>query len=328
MITQRLHKWSNSNWSIFVIVCLVISLLLIIALQPPVISFFTQSQVTNPQAIETVASQNLPQTLEGAIPVEAGISGKLPTQYTFSFTTIIILFLSSLIHGAAGMGFALFMMPLLVWNGFSLAQASIFTATSGFILSCFMVYELRRYVLWKKLWPTLIPRVGGLLIGIFILTLINGLDKALIRQLLGGVLLITVIVQIAVNVKPRDHVHGGWFWSALGLGGILNGLVGFGGPPVVLWVMAHNWSKIQIRAFLAATYLTIIPFQIILLILTFGQPLATSSLQALFFIPIIATGVLIGVWLGGFMTKARLRRFVQALLLITAIWSLVAPYVF
>jgi len=248
-------------------------------------------------------------------------------QQFFGISTIIILLLSSMIHSASGFGFALFMMPLLVWNGFSLAQASIFTATSGFVLSCLMVYQLREHVQWKLLWPTLIPRVGGLMIGIFILTFLNSLDKALIRQFLGAALLLTVIIQIAVNVKPRDHVHRGWFWGALGSGGILNGLVGFGGPPVVLWVMAHNWSKQQIRAFLAAIYWTIIPVQIILLLVTFGQPLVQFSLQAVIYIPLVVIGVLAGVWLGGFLNKARLRRFVQVLLILTAVWSIVAPYV-
>lgn len=95
----------------------------------------------------------------------------------------------------------------------------------------------------------------------------------------------------------------------------------------MLWVLAHNWSNLQIRALLAASYWTIVPIQIVLLLMTFGEPLAQFSFQALFFIPLVALGVLTGVWLGGFMNKAKLRRFVQVLLLLTAIWSLVAPYV-
>jgi len=197
---------------ILVVIALVIVLIL---LQPSAYYQITQPQFIDSQISNDTAQKNFLQTAKQTI------SESFKNQQVFSISTLAILFLCSIVHGAAGFSFALFMMALLVWNGFSLAQASIFTATNGFILSCFMVYKLRKHVLWNVLWTTLVPRVGGLMIGIFLLTLLNGLDKTLIRQMLGAILLITVLVQLVVNVKPRDHVHRGWFWSAFGLVGWL-----------------------------------------------------------------------------------------------------------
>ena len=245
----------------------------------------------------------------------------------FSFSTIIILLASSIMQGASGFAFSLLMMPLLVWNGFSLVEANIFTATNGFVLSCFMVFKLRESVMWKVLWPSYIPRIGGMVMGILLLSYLNGLDKALIRQILGVVLLLTVVIQLVVKVKPRDQLHRGWWWLGFGSSGLLGGMVGFGGPPVVLWVMAHNWSNIQSRALMAALYWTIVPIQVAMLLMTFGRPLAQFSLQALFFVPVVVGGVFAGILLGNLLNKPRLRKFVQALLLVTAIMSLIGPYI-
>lgn len=249
------------------------------------------------------------------------------SQHIFSLSTVIILLTSSIMKGASGFAFALLMMPLLVWNGFSLVEANIFTSINGFVLSCFMVYRLRKDVLWKVLWPTLIPRVGGMMIGILLLGYLNGLDKVLIRQLLGVVLLVTVVIQLMVRVKARAHIKRHWWWLALGSSGLLGGMAGFAGPPVVLWVMAHNWTNIQSRALLAALYGTIVPIQIVLLLLTFGKPVAELSLQAIYFMPVVVVGVFAGIYLGNQLNKPRLRKFAQALLLLTAIMSLSAPYI-
>ena len=248
-------------------------------------------------------------------------------QSIFTLSTILILLASSIMQGASGFAFSLLMMPLLVWNGFSLVEANIFTATNGFVLCCFMVYKLRKEVMWHVLWPTYVPRIGGMVIGILLLSYLNGLDKVLIRQLLGVVLLLTVMIQLVVRIKPRDELHRGWWWTGFGSSGLLGGMVGFGGPPVVLWVMAHNWSNIESRALMAALYWSIVPVQIFLLIFTFGKPIAQFSLQALYFVPVVVAGVFVGILLGNLLNKPKLQKFVQALLLLTAVTMLVAPYV-
>ena len=248
-------------------------------------------------------------------------------QNILTISTILILLASSIMQGATGFAFSLLMMPLLVWNGFSLVEANIFTATNGFVLCSFMVYKLRKEVMWKVLWPTYIPRIGGMVIGILLLTYLNGLDKILIRQILGVVLLIAVMIQLIVKVKSRDSLHRGWWWLGFGSSGLLGGMVGFGGPPVVLWVMAHNWSNLQSRALMAALYWSIVPVQIFLVIFTFGKPAAQFALQALYFVPVVVAGVFVGILLGNLLNKAKLRKFVQALLVLTAIIMLVAPYI-
>jgi len=276
--------------------------------------------------ISTPTTINLLKTKTAEL-LETNTSESFSQRNILSLSTIIILLASSIMQGASGFAFSLLMMPLLVWNGFSLVEANIFTATNGFVLCTFMVYKLRREVMWKVLWPTYVPRIGGMVIGIVLLTYLNGLDKVLIRQILGMVLLITVVIQLVVKVKSRTSLHRGWWWLAFGSSGLLGGMVGFGGPPVVLWVMAHNWSNLQSRALMAALYWSIVPVQIFLLIFTFGKPIAQFSLQALYFVPVVVAGVFMGILLGNLLNKARLRKFVQVLLLLTAITMLIAPYV-
>ena len=44
-------------------------------------------------------------------------------------------------------------------------------------------------------------------------------------------------------------------------GGLLGGLAGVPGPPLVMWVMAHDWSADVTRAFLFASFMCLVPVE-------------------------------------------------------------------
>lgn len=229
-------------------------------------------------------------------------------------------------QGAAGFAFALLAMPLLVWNGFSLAEASMLTAINALVLTSVMVFRLRQHIKWRILGHTVLLRAASIGLGILVLVQLNSLDKILIRQFLGVILLLIVGVQLTIKPKPREKLSKGWWWLAFSSSGVLNGMVGFGGPPAVLWVMAHNWSNLQSRAMLTAFYWATIPIQILLLLSSFGQPLLAVAKQAVWFIPIVIAGVFVGIWFGNKLDKTRLKQVAYGLLFLTGVSSLLAPY--
>ncbi len=257
-----------------------------------------------------------------------------------NLVTALILFTASFFQGASGFAFAVLMMPLLVWSGFSLAEASMFTAVNALFITSFMVSKLRNHIKWSILLPTMLLRIGTMAVGILLLSILNTLDRALIRQILGLLLLVIVAIQIFNQIqasqknKKQEKEQADtsvklapyWSWLAFGSGGFLGGMVGFGGPAVALWVVAQNWSSKASRSFLTASYWSILPIQIILLLTTFGKPIADTGIQALYFLPIVLVGVFLGIIVGNKFDKARLRYLVQALLLVTGLASLLAPY--
>ncbi len=243
---------------------------------------------------------------------------------TFAVTALIFL-LAGFMQGAAGFSFAVLSIPLLVWNGFSLAEASMLMAVNGFAVSSVMVFRLRQHMKWRILVPTFFLRIFTVALGIFLLTMINNLDRTLIRQLLGLLLIVIVVIQVIVQPKAREVLHSLWWWLAFGVGGMMTGMVGFGGPPAVLWVMAHNWPPLESRALLSAFFWSVVPIQVILLLLSFGQPMFETAQYALYFTPIAIAAILLGIWWGNKLDKEKLRRVGQGLLLLTGVSSLLAP---
>ena len=58
--------------------------------------------------------------------------------------------------------------------------------------------------------------------------------------------------------------------------GYMAGAFGMGGPPLVLWTMAHDWPAKKSRAFLWSNYLVFMPIQSCLLLWLFGWKAAMA----------------------------------------------------
>ncbi|MBN1830134.1 MAG: hypothetical protein JW884_13470 [Deltaproteobacteria bacterium] len=117
-----------------------------------------------------------------------------------------------------------------------------------------------------------------------------------------------------------------WSWAGLSFvaSGLLAGICGMGGPPLVLWSMAHTWSSEKTRGFLFAVYVASIPIQIILLYFAFGSNILSSVMLAIIFSPFVYLGTLVGMPIGNRMSKDKLRGIAYAILMTLGI-SAAAP---
>ena len=237
----------------------------------------------------------------------------------------LVIFAASFMQGAAGFAFALLAVPFLVWAGYPLAEASLLTALNALLIVSLATFRFRKVMDWKLLLPTIPLRLVTIALGICLLHWLNGLERGHIRQLLGGILLLVIVLQVFVRPKPRKQLATIWWWLAFGLAGLFMGMVGFGGPPSVLWVMAHDWPNQKSRAFLTGLYWTGLPIQIALLLLTFNQRLYSSLPLALSFIPVAVLGVYLGLFWGDKLNKAHLRGAAYLLLSFAALSSLIQP---
>jgi uncharacterized membrane protein YfcA len=138
--------------------------------------------------------------------------------------------------------------------------------------------------------------------------------------------LAVLLLQFYWRIEPREQLHPLWTLLAFSCSGLMHGLAAMGGPPAVLWVMAHRWSNRQTRAFLFSLFMLAGPVQVVLLYYSFGQEILWPMLAGLALTPVVAAGSAVGMRLGDSLSRNRLRQFAFGLLWVIALSSILAPF--
>ena len=238
----------------------------------------------------------------------------------------IILFLASLIQGAVGFAFGLFALTFLTLLGIDLTVTVPLLLASGLAQLLVGVYKLREHIQYEPLIKGSAIRYITLPLGIITLGYISDtVEKSAIEQLVGFLILAIVVVQLAVRPSPKEKLHPFWSFLAFSTSGYCAGLIAVGGPPIVLWVMAHNWTNRQIRSFLFASFLASAPINAAVLYFVLGDSIFTPMLYGLAFSPLIAFGSHLGVKLGHAFSPERLRTIAFFILALSSGASIGAP---
>jgi uncharacterized membrane protein YfcA len=239
----------------------------------------------------------------------------------------LILFFSSVVQGAVGFAAGLFGIPLLMLTGISLPDAVAISIVASAVQNLVAAWQLRRDIDFRLAWrPTLI-RLATLPLGAWALSLLGPENKDLASQTVGVVVLAIVAVQSALRIEPREKLHAAWEWIAFSFGGFLLGLCGMGGPPMVLWVMAHNWPMNRARGLLYFLFVTGVPPQALLMWLLFGNQILGAMLLGLIMLPAILAGLYLGLWLSRLMSDRVLRGLSWVMLVLIAFSAILMPYV-
>ncbi|MFW6146145.1 MAG: TSUP family transporter [Planctomycetota bacterium] len=236
------------------------------------------------------------------------------------------LMFASVVQSSVGFGMGLVAIPTLVWLGFDLVEAIAITMTGSFVTSLISVHSLRRDVPWRPVGLCVSLRTVGLLAGIVALWYLDGLDTARVKQVLGVVLAVVVLGQWLWRVRPRERIGWGWTLPAFLISGVMAGAVGMGGPPLVLWVMAHNWSAKRTRAFTLCSFLVLQPVMMALLVATFGAAAFRAILAGTIGVPALFLGTAVGLRLGRRISRSLLQKLAFTLLLLLALSSALSPW--
>lgn len=238
----------------------------------------------------------------------------------------LILFFSSIVQGAVGFAAGLFGIPLLMLTGMSLPDAVAISIVASAVQNLVAAWQLRREIDFRlALRPSLI-RLATLPLGAWALSLLGPDNKDLASQAVGVIVLAIVATQSLLRVEPQEKLHPAWEWIAFSLGGLLLGLCGMGGPPMVLWVMAHNWPMNRARAFLYYLFVTGMPPQALVMWLMFGNQILGAMLLGLATLPALLAGLYLGLWLSRLMSDRVLRIVSWAMLVVIAISAILMPY--
>ena len=248
----------------------------------------------------------------------------------FSPATLLILgvvmFVAGVVQSAVGFAGGLIAIPMFVLMGMKLPQAVMIALIGSFIQSVMGAYHLRHDIDPRTTIRPALLRLVTMPVGVYVLWEINQLAITQVKQFIGLVLLVIVLVQWWWKVEPRERLHPAWEYLALGISGFMAGVCGMGGPAMILWVMAHNWSAKKSRAFMFFVFLAGLIPQGLLLWYEFGDLVIQPALIGVLGAFITVIGSQIGLKIGHGFSKARLRTIVFSLLIFIAVSAMLTPY--
>ena len=239
----------------------------------------------------------------------------------------IILCIGIFVQSSAGFAAGLIIVPSLLWCGYSIpeAQASLLVATVPQNIGG--VWTLRRSISLQRVAMPGLTRILFFPLGCYLLVGLQSFPVDRVRQVVGGVVLLATLAIILFKPTPRQSLHWAWSWLAFPVSGVLQGLVGMGGPAMVFWVQAHDWDARQIRGFLFAMYLISLLPALLMLYFFFGPQIIQPSLVSLSVVPLLLLATYLGLKFGDWLGRERLRKITLALLLVIGVSGIAAPYV-
>jgi uncharacterized membrane protein YfcA len=237
----------------------------------------------------------------------------------------LVMTCGSVLQGTIGFASGLFGVPLLVLCGFTLVEATVINFVSTSVQNAAGAVQLWPHLSTRDIaWPTLL-RCLGLPLGVYALDATRGVDQGLVKQILGGILLLAVTLLAGLRVRPRDHLHAGWGLLAFLSSGFLQGFASIGGAPMVLYVNSLSWSAPKSRGFLFACSAALMPVMAVMLAWKLGRLALQPALAALVVMPPVLAGLWAGLKLGHRMDKDLFRKLTYALLLMVALAAILTP---
>ena len=233
-------------------------------------------------------------------------------------TVGIVIGLAALIQSAVGFGFLVFATPLILWIGFPLPAVVMLVSTCSTLQAALGARHLSASVPWRLTWTATAVRLVSVVIGLYLLKKIVSLDVNYIKLVVGSIVGLIVIAKLLCKPQPAEKAHWGWAGFAFVISGLLSGICGIGGPPLVIWSTLQNWPTNKIRGFLFAVLAISTPIQILLLGLTFGLDLFKYVAMGVAFFPVALLGYGVGLPIGNRMRKKRHRLIVDIILLLVA----------
>jgi uncharacterized protein len=233
--------------------------------------------------------------------------------------------ISALLQAVAGFGAALLGLPLLLMVGNQLYEAQLLLLCALLPQNVFSCWRLRKSIDYREVaWPATI-RTLTMPIGVLGLTALMKQSENTIGQVVGLIIVTAIVLQ---SFAGREfHSARKWPWMLLTFGGsgIMQGLSGIGGPPMVLWVYGQRYSVDRARAFLFAVYVANFLPQLLLLWWKFGTEIWMPCFLGLLATPLILAGSELGLKLGSRLGDRRMSHLVYASLIILALLMILKP---
>lgn len=239
---------------------------------------------------------------------------------------VTILCAGIFVQSAAGFAAGLLIVPALLWFGYLIPEAQTSLLVATIPQNLWGVWSFRDSISFRQVAAPGAARIAFLPIGALLLIELESYSLVTIRQVVGGVVLAVTLAIMLLRPEPRDGLSPLWAVIAFPISGLLQGLVGMGGPAMVLWVQAHDWGTKRVRGFLFVMYLLSILPALVILYLFFGDRVIRPGLIAAALIPLLLLVTYAGLQFGTWLGRKRLRNVTLWLLLLMGLSGLAAPW--
>jgi len=151
-------------------------------------------------------------------------------------------FVAALIAGLAGFAFGLVAAAVWLYILTPLQTATLIIGF-GLVVQGYAVWQLRRTLDWRRLWPVLIGAAIGVPFGVAI---VSWVAPTHMRTGIGAVLVLCSLYGIVRPTTPLIRASGAAADAGAGfLNGMLGGATGLAGIIATIWCQLRGWPKDQ-----------------------------------------------------------------------------------
>lgn len=225
----------------------------------------------------------------------------------------------SLVQSVLGFGMGIVSIPLLVWGGFTLPQAIIMVLPNVFLQTSMNCWQNRGHLPWREVSWFFLLRMISMPAGVLLLRYMSNSGQESTRQILGfSVIAVLLFQQTQRFTSGRPGGPGGMI-AAGTASGFFAGLIGMGGPPLILWALRQKeWGQQRQRSFLWFSFLLIVPWQILVMLLSFDGLLSDALGIGLAVSPLVLLVAWWGAHYGNALSNDKVRLLMQIFLLLIA----------
>ena len=179
----------------------------------------------------------------------------------FSIAILLLAAGASFIQRTIGFGFGIFIMTALPFLMPSYAEAVTLSGLLSLTSATVVMAQYIKYVNWKRFLPIIVAFTIFSTVAIYLLDRIEGPSM---RIILGIMLIVLSLYFSFFKEKIQKIIRptAGWQLGAGSLSGVMGGLFGMQGPPVVLYLIASEPDKDRymgmIQTYAVATNITMV----------------------------------------------------------------------
>lgn len=234
--------------------------------------------------------------------------------YALTGPQCAVLILAAILVGMAKTGVAgasMIIVPIMA-IAFGSRDSTGLLLTILIFADLFAVWYYHRHASWHHL-RRLLPYA---LLGVVVGTLVGQvIDDNTFRFVMAVIIFLSLGIMIWQEVKTNVQVPTSrWFSSSIGVAGGFTTMVGnLAGPVMALYLLAMRFPKNQFIGTAAWFFLSINLFKLPFHIWVWGTVTPKSFLLTTLFIPVIAVGAFLGIWVVKRINETAYRWFVIAM---------------
>ena len=201
---------------------------------------------------------------------------------------------ASFIQRTIGFGFGIFIMTALPFLMPSYAEAVTLSGMLSLTSATVVMIQYVKYVTWKRFLPIL----GAFIIFSTVATLmLDKIEGPAMRKILGIMLIFLSFYFSFFKERLQKHIRPtpAWMLGTGSVSGVMGGLFGMQGPPVVLYLIASEPSKSHYMGMIQ-TYAVLTNITMLAVRIYNGYVTPAVGISYLYGLTGLAIGVLAGNW--------------------------------